>query len=251
MSKEPLLPLNREARSMLDVERDRPDAPDDVRRRVFEHVATSIAVGGGSAGGDRPGTARGHRMRFGVRRSSGIDGRMAFLLLGMAIAGGGVGATTHAWLAAPRAPISVAPTPTPTPSPTTIGRGQLPTIADETPPLASDSPSAPILRPSAAPAIVRNVAGKDVGLGMERALIERARTAGARGDTASMLEALDRHARDFPAGRLTEEREALAIQALVQSGRIDEARSRAVRFRARFPTSVFLAPVNAALGGHP
>jgi len=100
MSKEPLVPLNREARSMLDVERDRPDAPADVRRRVFEHVATSIAVGVGPASGDRPEGARGHRLRFGARRSSRIDGRMAFLLLGMAIAGGGVGATTHAWLAA-------------------------------------------------------------------------------------------------------------------------------------------------------
>jgi hypothetical protein len=249
MSKEQLVPLNAEARSMLDVERDRPDAPDNVRNRVFEHIATSIAVGVGPAGGNGPGAAGGHRLGSSARMFSGINRRTASLLLGTAIVGGGVGAATHAWLAAPHAPAHVAPTPTP--APVATGTGQLPRIDVEAPPLAPASPPMPAIRPSAAPAIARDVAGKDVELGMERALIERARMAGARGDTASELEALDRHARDFPAGRLTEDREALAVQALVVSGRIEEARARAVRFRARFPSSVFLAAVNAAVGGHP
>jgi hypothetical protein len=251
MSKEPLLALNAEARSMLDVERERPDAPDEVRSRVFEHIATSIAVGGGPAGGGRPGAAPGHRLGSGARMLSGIDGRIASLLLGSAIVGGGVGAATHAWLATPRPPAHVAPAaPMVRPAPAPTGMEQPPANAEDTTLVVPSGSSTPAPRPSA-PAIARDVAGKDVNLGLERALIDRARTASARGDTAAALEALDRHARDFPAGRLTEEREALAIQALVQLGRIEEARARAVRFRARFPSSVFLAPVNAALEGHP
>jgi hypothetical protein len=94
-------------------------------------------------------------------------------------------------------------------------------------------------------------AGKDVSLAMERDLIDRARMALARGDGDAALDALERHATDFQGGRLVEEREALMVQALVQTGRIDAARARAARFRARFPNSVLLPAVDAAVGRAP
>jgi hypothetical protein len=70
----------------------------------------------------------------------------------------------------------------------------------------------------------------------------------ARGENLAALDAVKQHVREFPRGRLREEREAIAIQALAQAGETDQARARAALFREAFPTSVFLPAVEAALG---
>jgi hypothetical protein len=80
----------------------------------------------------------------------------------------------------------------------------------------------------------------DADLAEERAWIERARSALARTDPAGALEALEQHRREFARGRLSEERDALTIRALMQSGRGAQARELAARFRARYPRSIFL-----------
>ena len=69
----------------------------------------------------------------------------------------------------------------------------------------------------------------------------------ASSETQNVTRALEEHARDFPAGQLAEEREALAIQALAQAGRKAEAAARGSAFRARWPTSVLTPVVDAAL----
>ena len=82
-------------------------------------------------------------------------------------------------------------------------------------------------------------------------LLNRARAAFAAGDYGAALAAVVSHAKRFPSGRLEEEREALAVKALVGAGRYDEAQARGARFRARFPRS-FLAPtIDEALGTIP
>jgi outer membrane protein assembly factor BamD (BamD/ComL family) len=86
-----------------------------------------------------------------------------------------------------------------------------------------------------------------VDLAAERALIDRARMALARSQSGAALEAVDAHAKSFPRGRLAEEREAIAIQALSQAGRAADARVRADRFRAAYPNSVFGAAVDAVV----
>jgi outer membrane protein assembly factor BamD (BamD/ComL family) len=78
-------------------------------------------------------------------------------------------------------------------------------------------------------------------------LVETGRSALGRGDWASALAALDKHAREFPHGRLAEERDVLRVQALALGGRTDEARTRAEAFRARYPKSVFLPLLDDAL----
>lgn len=90
-------------------------------------------------------------------------------------------------------------------------------------------------------------ASRDTQLSQERGLLEVARTALARGDVAATLDAVERHARDFPDGRLAEEREVLFIQALVQAGRKDEAARHAASFRKQFPDSLMGPAVDAAL----
>jgi outer membrane protein assembly factor BamD (BamD/ComL family) len=84
-------------------------------------------------------------------------------------------------------------------------------------------------------------------LAAERAVIERARSALARGDGQGALVAVAQHQRDFPSGQLSEEREALAVQALATAGRAQEAAERGARFRKTFPNSLLLPLVERAL----
>lgn len=89
--------------------------------------------------------------------------------------------------------------------------------------------------------------GRDLGLADENALVSRAQTALARGRAGEALEALSEHQRRFPRGQFTEEREALAIQALSRLGRMEQAVARAERFRARYPGSLMMRVVDAAV----
>ena len=81
--------------------------------------------------------------------------------------------------------------------------------------------------------------------------LDEARTALARSDAPRALALTDDHARRFPHAELGEEREAIAIQALVLTSRYDDARSRAARFRASSPNSVFLPAVDESIGSIP
>jgi hypothetical protein len=92
---------------------------------------------------------------------------------------------------------------------------------------------------------------RDRSLAAERALIEQARTALAREQSAAALAALERHARDFPQGELEEERESLRVQALVGLAQFGEARKIGARFHRRFPRSIFGAVVDQALQSIP
>ena len=114
--------------------------------------------------------------------------------------------------------------------------------------LPPGTPSSEAL-PSQAPGEAADVSPKKKrgGLVLERRLIERARVAvsAGRGDVA--LGVLRQHRREFASGRLSEEREALWIRALVQSGRDAAALKRGERFRNRYPKSIHRAAVESAL----
>jgi len=84
-------------------------------------------------------------------------------------------------------------------------------------------------------------------LATERALLGDARAAHARGDQPEALRAVADHARRFPSGQLAEERESLWIKSLVAAGEPDAARARAAEFHRRFPRSIFLPAIDAAL----
>lgn len=111
----------------------------------------------------------------------------------------------------------------------------------------------PSVLPSAStPLAARSAAvpeAPDALLLRERSLIETARSAAARRDAAAALDAVGQHARQFPHGQLVEEREALAVQALVLAGRDADARARAAAFRRRFPRGIYLPVVEAAISG--
>jgi hypothetical protein len=104
-------------------------------------------------------------------------------------------------------------------------------------------------QPSAPPSVSSTVASstKDTSLAAERSLLEIARTALARGDSASALDALGKHQAQFPKGQLSEEREALYVQALAMAGRMTEAKQRADRFKKIWPGSMLLPVVESAV----
>jgi len=83
----------------------------------------------------------------------------------------------------------------------------------------------------------------------ELRLLRQARAAVAREDFAAALPPIAEHTRDFPNGRLAEEREALRVKALVGLGRNAEARRAATSFAARFPRSVLQPAIRGMSAG--
>jgi hypothetical protein len=67
------------------------------------------------------------------------------------------------------------------------------------------------------------------------------------GDPVEALRMLDRARAEFPNGALVQEREALAVRALVESGQKEAARKRGEAFLRAFPRSPYEAEVRALL----
>jgi hypothetical protein len=96
-----------------------------------------------------------------------------------------------------------------------------------------------------------SVARGEGGLVRERTLLDPARAALSAGEPANALERIARHAKEFPNGILSEEREAIAINALVSLGSYAQATKRATTFRARYPHSLMTHVVDAAMAAVP
>jgi hypothetical protein len=118
-------------------------------------------------------------------------------------------------------------------------------------PQATRAPAAPEPSASAASPSPSPSAKPADSLAAERALLDPARTALGRGDGTSALDAVRKHEAQFASGKLAEEREAIAVQALVVLRRSEEARARAARFQQRYPGSVLAPSVAAALEAAP
>jgi hypothetical protein len=84
-------------------------------------------------------------------------------------------------------------------------------------------------------------------LSRERALLDLARANAARGEPALVLKQTEQHRAQFPRGKLGEEREALAIRALLSLGRTAEARARAQAFHLAHPDSFLTPMIDSAL----
>jgi hypothetical protein len=245
---DPLDPLDPALLSLLDAERSRPEEAGPRVDRILARLTTTLGPAGpDGGGGSHGGGAAGAGAAAAGAVKSLAAGKVAALVLGAFAAGIGVGAIGHATLAtretheAPKAAastaVAVAPTASASPS-ASVGsvEPREPASSAATPPA-----SVSVRRPAA-----HANDDRDPALARERALIEQARMAIARGSAADALAALDSHAREFPSGRMTEEREALAVHALAAAGRTDEARTRAQSFRRRWPSSVFMRLVDRA-----
>jgi hypothetical protein len=250
-------PLDSELAALVDAERQCPGIPADVQARLLQRVGLAIAGGGGGGSGGSGETGHGGAEAPGgsVPTSLGrfFGHRIPFGLTALAL-GGLAGAGLHAVLTRPARPpttvTAVAPPGTPDLGPPARAAASAPAPAEE-----KLEPRRRTARPSttraSAPAVARDpeedVARADTELAAERALVETAQAAMARGDALAALATLERSARQFPSGRLTEERDSLRVQALVQVRRYAEARALSDRFRQKFPHSILLPVVNSAL----
>lgn len=121
-------------------------------------------------------------------------------------------------------------------------------------PAALPEPAAALRAPVAAPAKPASVpaaaSGKRVAapsLFEEQGIIESARAALARGDSASALSTLDGYDRAHAERQFGPEALALRIEALSSSGELVRARSLATEFRQRYPHHPLLSRVQAAV----
>ncbi|MFO0667370.1 MAG: hypothetical protein U0174_25695 [Polyangiaceae bacterium] len=244
-------PLPKELEDLFGAERasytEAPGMRERVRRGVETAIAFSALAGAGRAlaptAAPDPSTAG----TTAATTAAGLAAKKVVLIAFAAFVAGGVGGEMHARVtSAPPAvttsvPTSIAAVAPPPAATATTSEGipfqNLPTIA--TP---SSSPVAPTPTASAT--------GKDVQsspLAAEQALIDTARSALSRGRGADALAAADDHAKKFPSGRLGEERENIAIQALLGLGRRDEAKRRAERFHRTYPGSLYGGAIDAVL----
>ena len=160
----------------------------------------------------------------------------------------------------PLTPASASPAAPPTPPAAPLSAAPLPgDHVPATPATSTDKHASPgatataasldAAAPSTSPPSVPGAA-TDPTPESEVDLLKRARSAlGPAPATALTLTA--EHAARFPRGALGQEREVLAIQALVQLGRRDEARARAARFLAAFPGSAHRVRLEALVGPDP
>lgn len=104
---------------------------------------------------------------------------------------------------------------------------------------ASASAVAPSVVPSSGALSQANAASSKpvvstLSLAEEARALEKAQDL-LKEDPSAALAAAENHARSQPSGELAQEREVVAIEALVQLGRLDEAKGRAAAFSVKYP----------------
>jgi hypothetical protein len=227
-----------------------PRAPYDLaagRARFEETLRAGSAAGSGSSAG--PGAAAGGKTLIGAV----VKGT---LLLGVAVLGGAAALQDGspspspippaAIAAAPAmpadderpAPESTAPPPEPPPPPP---------LVTAKPPIVSGPSHAPVVsRASAAPAPAAPPSTADA-LIAEVEHLARLRALQDR-DPAGALALAAYGAQRFPTGLFAQEREAIAVGALVRLVRTAEARTRATAFLAAYPRSPFAERIRKLTG---
>lgn len=244
MSREPLGPIEEDLARLLEAEQDAIPPPAALGR-VWERISLSVASVGTRTGSHRDAAAAASEAT--PKGAGWLSSQAGYVTLAAFLAGAIVGAGIHATMRRPvpervlyverpaQRSEPVAPTP-PMPSSSEIPPAH--------PASAAPVPTVPAMHASAQIA-------SESSLSAERLVLDRARSALTAGDGARALALLDEHARRFSRPQLGEEREALAIQAMILSGRYDDARMRAARFRASAPNSLFLPAIDASLASIP
>jgi hypothetical protein len=154
------------------------------------------------------------------------------------------------------APVAVAPPiaacmPLPAAAPLEVAPAPRPSAAERPPtrPSAAERPveaPPPIAAPPATIAPQPPPVPEDQ-LTAERRLLDVARRALEAEEPDRALQAVAAHERRFPSGVLVQERETMAIRALLAQGRAEAAEARAEQFRDRFPDSLLLPTLERAL----
>jgi hypothetical protein len=107
-------------------------------------------------------------------------------------------------------------------------------------------PERPRRMPAPAPTPLEPSASSAMDPAAELALLVRARRV-LQANPARTLELTEEHARNYERGAFAEEREVLAIEALIRTQEREGARERFERFALAFPNSTHLARIRALL----
>ena len=227
-------------RALFERARALPRQPDDVRARALARARAAAAAPLPAGSEEAP------RRRF--PRTVVLRALVAALATGVV---GSVFALGGRWSRAPSTPA----TPSVNTSAARATTGAPPVVVASS--LASVSvapPGVPTLEGSnhgrgnhAAPPPPTHDA-EQASYGAELELMRSAHVAYARHDFTSALLLAGEHARRFPGGLLTEEREALRVRSLLGAGRLAEARRAAAAFASRFPRSVLAHRLEAEVG---
>ena len=247
-------PLPPALRALFDDERAAYPEQARARARVLRRIETAVALSSalappsavdgpktpanGAPGGASPAVAK--------AASAAVTRTAAWAAL--AFAGGLVAGELHG-----RSSPALPPSPAPSTS-----RASMPPVA----PAPSVEPVTPVdeltPKPPAAPTLSAASPSKATSSGdpasdlaAEQAVIDTARAALSRGRGGDALRATEEHAARFPRGRLSQERELLAIQALLLSGARRDAELRGERFKAIFPRSLYRSAIDELLGTGP
>jgi hypothetical protein len=260
---EKLEPVPDKLRALLDEEKASGEPSGGARERVLLRLAGTFALG--APGGLSPETGPNGPPSPAPRASSRAPDviqaarlapaaravRAAVLFVtGAATGVGGYHVVERARHRAPvSAPLSVPSSRPEIPPPPEMPK---PTTPDVPEPVPGATGMPPRPRASAAAETAPATSSRpDDPLAAERSLLEMARAALGRGQADRALAALRRHARQFPNGELTEEREGLLVQSLVGAQKYDQAREKADQFKKRYPRSLFAPVVDQAIGSIP
>ncbi|MET0593675.1 MAG: hypothetical protein ABW133_13310 [Polyangiaceae bacterium] len=242
MNEQELPPLDADTLSVLRAEKTPPGAPSDVAARVMTRLAVNLqlpAPNGGPVDHVAAGAGASARGALAMFTPSVRVGTAFF-------AGIVAGAAGHAWIGSPRG-LAVSMRESPALS-ATVALSNVPPQSKAEPAREGTAPS-----DSTSVATEPSPAGSSGAsdLRAERAMLDQAQRALARGDATTSWSVLTAHTRRFPHGRLEEEREALAVKTLAALGRNDEAKARGARFRARYPDSLLRSTIDDTLGTIP
>ncbi len=236
-------PLSPEMAELLALERKRPAPPEDMQRRVLLGVMTAVSLPPlPSEPGAPSGAPAGAASK--VASATGSKAVLAKIFVGFAV-GAISGAGVHAYLspASRTAPASL----------------EKPAVVAHEPPIpepAAPQPVMPAADPMPPPKVAKAKAPRardhqsvtDSDLARERAILEQARLALVRGRYGDAVAALNQHKKQYPTGRLVEEREALSILVFVGLGDTEKAQQRLAQFERAYPNSMLLPSVEKRVG---
>lgn len=244
----------------------RADVPDAAKMNALSAaIAGAVTAGGGGGGGggeppgtggSEPGATAGGGGGVGAAPSAaGAVGATKLALGGAAV----VAAIGVAFFATRAAPVEVPADAGPT---TMTTASAIPTalVTASATASAAAAGNEPVLDVHALPAAAATDAGRTAasapGTGSARpagspdaemTLLGSAQAA-LSGAPAEALARCEEHARTYPGGAFADEREVLAVDALIRLGRRSEAEARAARFRVAHPGSAYLRRLDTLLG---
>jgi hypothetical protein len=244
--REPLPPLDERTREVLErAALSIPPVPAGARDRVLARVEGSLfPPGGGGPHGASPAASAPPNVAVSWLRR-------AWPLVATFSLGAVVGAAAlQAYYPAPRERIVYVDRPVPVVSSHAGGAAEG-TLSSQPPSSRGEETmeaAAPVaVPPSRGSGAASSASDLPSDVAAERKLLDVARHALDAEDGAGALAAVELHERRYPKGVLVQEREAMGIRALLLLGRADEARARAARFRTRFPSSLLLPAIEAAV----